>query len=78
VGLRHVYPAGADVSARQLEPAHQTVGNTSMQTIERTHRTCRTRLKRLVRTTLGFSTSVRLHDIVIGLLVNRDAFGMVS
>jgi insertion element IS1 protein InsB len=75
--MRHVYPAGADVYARHLEPAHQTVGKPSTQTIERTHRTCRTRLKRLVRKNLCCSTSVRRHDIVIGLLVNRDEFGMV-
>jgi insertion element IS1 protein InsB len=75
--MRHFYPDGADVYARHLESAHQTVGTTSTQTIERTHRTCRTRLKRLVPKTRCFSKSVRRHDIVIGLLVNRDEFGMV-
>jgi IS1 family transposase len=37
----------------------------------------RTRLKRFVRKTICFSTSRRRHDIVIGLLVNRDEFGML-
>lgn len=39
----------------------------------------RTRMKRLVRTTIGFSPSMRMHDIGIGVLVNRSACGrMVS
>ena len=34
-----------------------------------------TRIKRLVRKTICFSKSTQLHDIVIGLFVNRYAFG---
>jgi hypothetical protein len=36
-----------------------------------------TLLKRLVRKTICFSKSVRLHDIVVGLFVNRYEFGLV-
>jgi IS1 family transposase len=31
----------------------------------------RTRIKRVVRKTIGFSTTTQMHDIVLGLLVNR-------
>ncbi|WP_448596449.1 IS1 family transposase, partial [Thermoleptolyngbya sp.] len=42
----------------------------------RKHLTLRTRIKRLARKTLCFSKSEQLHDIVIGLLVNRYEFGL--
>jgi insertion element IS1 protein InsB len=32
-------------------------------------------MKRLVRKTICFSKSTQMHDIVIGLFVNRYAFG---
>jgi insertion element IS1 protein InsB len=76
LGLQHFYTDGADVYNRHLNPEQHTVGKTQTQTIERKHLTFRTRLKRLVRKTICFSKSMRLHDIVIGLLVNRDEFGM--
>jgi len=36
----------------------------------------RTRIKRLVRKTICFSKATAMHDIVIGLFINRFAFGM--
>jgi insertion element IS1 protein InsB len=42
-----------------------------MQKFERKHLTFRTRLKHLVRKTICCSKSMRLHDIVIVLFVNR-------
>jgi len=39
------------------------------------YQTLRTRIQRLVRKTICFSKSAQLHDIVIGLFVNRYAFG---
>ncbi len=47
------------------------------QKIERKHLTLRTRIKRLVRKTICFSKSIQMHDIVIGLFVNRYAFGLL-
>jgi insertion element IS1 protein InsB len=35
----------------------------------------RTRIKRLVRRTLCFSKTERMHDLVIGLFINRYEFG---
>src|SRR5262249_4335561 len=45
------------------------------QKFERKHLTLRTRMKRLVRKAMCCSKSIQMHDIVIGLFVNRDAFG---
>jgi hypothetical protein len=47
------------------------------QKIERKHLLLRTRIKRLVRKTICFSKSLQMHDIVIGLFVNRYAFGLL-
>ena len=54
--------------------AHQP-GKCNTQKIKRKHLTLRTRIKRLVRKTICFSRSTQMHDIVIGLFVNRYAFG---
>jgi insertion element IS1 protein InsB len=35
----------------------------------------RTRIKRLVRRTICFSKTERMHDLVIGLFINRYEFG---
>jgi insertion element IS1 protein InsB len=35
----------------------------------------RTRINRVVRKTICFSKTTQMHDIVIGLFVNRYAFG---
>jgi insertion element IS1 protein InsB len=76
-GIRHFYTDGAEVYNRYLGPEHHTVGKTHTQKIERKHLTFRTRLKQLVQKTICFSRSVLLHDIVIGLFVNRYEFGIV-
>lgn len=47
-----------------------------VQKSERQHLTLRTRMKRLARQTLCFSTSIERHDIVIGRFVNRYEFGL--
>jgi insertion element IS1 protein InsB len=75
--MRHFYTDGAEVYHRDLGPEQHTVGKTQTQKIERKHLTFWTRLKRFMRKTICVSQSMWLHDIVIGLLVNRDDFGMV-
>ena len=76
-GIRHFYMDGAEVYNRHLEPEQHTVGKTQTQKIERKHLTFRTRLKWLTRKTICFSKSILLHDIVIGLFINRYEFGML-
>jgi insertion element IS1 protein InsB len=61
---------------RHLAAEEQTPGKRNTQQIEREHLTLRTRIKRLVRRTICFSRSIEMHDIVIGLYVNRYEFGL--
>ena len=74
-GITRYYTDKADVYRRYLPPAQHTAGKLSMQKIERKHLTLRTRLKRLARKTLGFSRSRFMHDLLIGLYMNRVEFG---
>jgi insertion element IS1 protein InsB len=60
-----------------LEPEQHPVGKTQMQKIELKHLTFRIRPKRLVRKTICLSKSVLLHDIVMGLFINRYEFSML-
>jgi insertion element IS1 protein InsB len=60
---------------RHLDPEEHNPGKYNTQKIERKHLTLRIRIKRLVRKTICFSKSTQMHDIVIGLFVNRYAFG---
>ena len=62
--------------ARHLAPEIHVPGKRNTQQIERKHLTLRTRVKRLARKTICFSKSTELHDIVIGLFVNRYEFGL--
>ena len=60
---------------RHIDLAAHHPGKRHTQKIERKHRTLRTRIKRLTRKTICFSKSIHMHDIVIGLFVNRYEFG---
>jgi insertion element IS1 protein InsB len=77
LGITHYYTDKAGVYRRHLPPTQHTVGKLSMQKIERKHLTLRTRLKRLARKTLCFSRSRVMHDLLIGLYMNRVEFGCV-
>jgi insertion element IS1 protein InsB len=63
--------------ARHLDADVHSPGKRHTQQIERKHLRLRTRIKRLVRKTICFSKSIQMHDIVIGLFVNRYAFGVL-
>ena len=65
---------GTDLS--HLRPPPQTIGKEHTQQIARTHPTRRTRIKRVPRQTICVSTSMRMHEIVMGVCVNRSAFGL--
>ena len=62
--------------ARHLDAAQHTVGKAHTQKIESKHINLRTRIKRLVRRTICFSKTERMHDLVVGLLINRYEFGV--
>jgi insertion element IS1 protein InsB len=74
-GVTRYYTDKAGVYRRQLPPAQHTVEKLSMQKSKRTQLTLRTRLKRLARKTLCCSRSCVMHDLVIGLDINRVEFG---
>ncbi len=73
--LTHFYTDGWGAYLRLLDQQCHTVGKANTQKIERKHLTLRTRIKRLARKTLCFSKSEWLHDIGIGLFINRYKFG---
>ena len=75
-GIMQFYSDGWGAYERHIEPAFHSVGKRNTQKIERKHLTLRTRIKRLARKTICFSKSIVMHDVVIGLFINRIAFGL--
>ena len=75
-GLRRYYTDDWGADERNLKSDVHSPGKRNTQQIERKHLTLRTRIKRLVRKTICFSKSIQMHDIVIGLFINRYEFGL--
>jgi insertion element IS1 protein InsB len=76
-GITQFYTDGWGADERHLAPEQHTVGKQRTQKIECKHINLRTRIKRLVRRTSGFSKTTTMHALVIGLFVNRYACGLV-
>jgi insertion element IS1 protein InsB len=74
-GITRYYTDGWGAYERHIEAEQHTVGKDNTQKIESKHIRLRTRIKRLVRRTICFSKSERMHDLVIGLFINRYEFG---
>jgi insertion element IS1 protein InsB len=70
-GISRFYTDNGGVYNRHLDPDSHEVGKQHTQKIERKHLTLRSRIQRLARKTICFSKSTRMHDIVLGLFVNR-------
>ncbi len=70
-GITTFYPDDWGAYERHLPATQRVVGKANTQKIERKHLTLRTRIKRLVRRTICFSKLDKMHDIVIGLFINR-------
>ena len=75
LGVTRYYSDKGGAYRRHLPAEQHTVDKRYLQKIERKHLTLRTRLKRLTRQTLCFSRSIEMHDLVIGLFINRYEFG---
>ena len=75
-GIMQFYSDGWGADERHIAPVFHTVGKRNTQQIERKHLTLRTRIKRLSRKTICFSKSIVMYDVVIGLFINRIAFGL--
>jgi insertion element IS1 protein InsB len=74
-GITRYYTDGWGTYDRHVDAEQHTVGKEHMQRIESKHINLRTRIKRLVRRTICFSKTERMHDLVIGLFITRYAFG---
>ena len=75
-GITRFYTDNWGAYERHLDPEKHIIGKQNTQKVERKHLTLRTRIKRLTRKTICFSKSKQMHDIVIGLFVNRYEFGV--
>lgn len=73
-GITRFYTDEWGAYKRYLEPKSHIVGKENTQKIERKNLTLRTRLKRLARKTICFSKKIQMHDIIIGLFINRHEF----
>jgi len=76
-GITRFYTDGWGAYARHIDPAQHQVGKENTQRIESKHINLRTRIKRLVRRTICFSKTTTMHDLVIGLFINRYEFGLL-
>ena len=70
-GITRYFTDGWGAYERHLDAAQHHVGKANTQKIESKHINLRTRIKRLVRRTICFSKTERMHDVVIGLFSNR-------
>ncbi len=75
-GVTRFYTDGWEAYSRHLPADQHEIGKQNTQKIERKHLTLRTQIKRLARKTICFSKLTQMHDIIIGLFVNRFEFGL--
>jgi insertion element IS1 protein InsB len=75
-GITRYFTDGWGAYERHLDAAQHQVGKENTQKIESKHINLRTRIKRLVRRTICFSKTEHMHDLVIGLFINRYEFGV--
>ncbi len=76
-GIHRYCTDGWEAYKRYLPTENHEVGKRKTQRIERKHLQLRTRIKRLTRKTICFSKSELMHDLVVGLFINRYEFGLV-
>jgi insertion element IS1 protein InsB len=74
-GITRYYTDGWGAYERHGEAEKHIVGKENTQKIASKHINLRTRIKRLVRRTICFSKTERMHDLVIGLFIHRYEFG---
>ena len=75
-GITMFYTDAWGAYERNIDAENHTVGKENTQRIERKNLTLRTRIKRLARKTICFSKCAKMHDIVIGLVINILEFGL--
>ena len=75
LGITRYFTDGWGAYERHVEAEQHTVGKAHTQKIASKPINLRTRITRLVRRTLCFSKTEQMHDLVIGLFMNRHEFG---
>ena len=75
-GINRFYTDDWRADKRHLDASKHEIGKQNTQKIENKHLNLRTRIKRLARKTICFSQTVFMHDLVIGLFINRYEFGL--
>ena len=75
-GIKRYCTDGWGAYKRNLLAECHEIGKRKTQRIERKHLRLRTRIKRLARKTICFSKTEEMHDLVIGLFINRYEFGL--
>jgi insertion element IS1 protein InsB len=70
-GIKRFYTDGWGAYQRHLARTRHEVRKRHTQQLERKHLTQRVRIKRLARRPLCFSKSVQMHELVLGLFINR-------
>ena len=75
-GITRFYTDDWGAYSRHLAQSLHKIGKQNTQKIENKHLNLRTRIKRLARKTICFSKTVAMHDLVIGLFINRYEFGL--
>src|SRR5262249_30420343 len=74
-GITTFYTDGWGAYERHIDTKKHHVGKENTQKIESKHINLRTRMKRLLSRHICFSKTERMHDLVIGLFINRYEFG---
>ena len=75
-GIKRYCTDGWGAYRRHLPLESHEIDKRKTQRIERKHLNLRTRIKRLTRKTICFSKTEEMHDLVIGLFINRYEFGL--
>ena len=75
-GITKFLTDGWGAYQRHLDQQAHVIGKSNTQKIERKHLTLRTRIKRLARKTICITKSIVMHELVIGLFINRYEFGL--
>ena len=73
-GIQKYCTDGWGAYERHISLEQHEVGKRKTQRIERKHLRLRTRIKHLTRKTICYSRSEEMHDIVIGMFINRYEF----
>jgi insertion element IS1 protein InsB len=75
-GIKRYCTDGWGAYERDLPVQAHEIGKRKTQRIERKYLRLRTTIKGLARKTICFSKTEEMHDLVIGLFINRYEFGL--